>query len=163
MATIILGLDPGTATVGYGVVVSDGAVIKHITHGCIATSKDLPMPTRLNQIAKQLRELLRQYQPDIVAVEQLYFAKNVTTAMTVAQARGVLVQTVANLGIPVENYTPLQVKQAITGYGRADKVQMQKMVKMILGLKDIPHPDDAADAVAIAITCANSTRLASLN
>ena len=162
MATIILGLDPGTATVGYGVVVSDGSLVKHIAHGCIVTSKDLPMPTRLNQIAKQLRELLRQYKPDIVGVEQLYFAKNVTTAMTVAQARGVLVQTVANLGIPVENYTPLQVKQAITGYGRADKVQMQKMIKMILGLKEVPHPDDAADAVAVAITCANSTRLASL-
>ena len=162
MATIILGLDPGTATVGYGVVVSDRSIVKHIAHGCFLTAKDLPMATRLNQIAKQLREVLRQYTPDIVAIEDLYFAKNVTTAITVAQARGVLMQTVANLNLPVEHYTPLQVKQALTGYGKADKPQMQKMVKLQLGLAEIPSPDDAADALAIAITCANSVTLASL-
>lgn len=162
MAQVILGLDPGTAIVGYGVVVADAANIKHIAHGCFLTAKDLPMPTRLNQIAKQLRAVLRQYQPDLVAIEDLYFARNVTTAITVAQARGVLLQTVANLNIPVEHYTPLQVKQALTGYGKADKVQMQKMTTMMLGLPEVPHPDDAADALAIAITCAASSKLASL-
>lgn len=162
MSKIILGLDPGTATVGYGVVVTEADQVKHIAHGCIITAKTEAMPTRLNQIAKELRVLLRKFQPDLVAVEQLFFAKNITTAMTVAQARGVLLQTVANLNIPVEHYTPLQVKQALTGYGRADKPQMQKMIKMILGLADIPQPDDAADALAVAVTCANSIHLASL-
>jgi len=159
---IILGLDPGTAIVGYGVIVSSGPDLKHIAHGCIITAKDLPMPTRLNQIAKELRQIIRQYQPDLVAVEQLYFARNVTTAMSVAQARGVLLQTVANLGLSAESYTPLQVKQALTGYGQADKSQIQKMVKLLLGLVDLPKSDDAADALAVAITCANATKLASL-
>ncbi|MFA5010174.1 MAG: crossover junction endodeoxyribonuclease RuvC [Patescibacteria group bacterium] len=163
MSQIILGLDPGTATIGYGVIVADKADVKHIAHGCIITSKTETMPTRLNQIAKELRILLRKFQPDLVAIEQLYFAKNVTTAMTVAQARGVLIQTVANLNIPVEHYTPLQVKQALTGYGKADKTQMQKMVKALLGLADIPKPDDAADALAVAVTCAASSKLASLS
>ncbi len=159
---IILGLDPGTAKVGYGVVVADSASVKHIAHGCITTPKEELMPDRLNQIAKKLREVLREFQPDIVAVEELFFAQNVTTAISVAQARGVLLQTVANLSIPVEHYTPLQVKQALTGYGKADKVQIQRMIKMILNLDEIPSPDDAADALAIAITCANSSKLASL-
>jgi len=162
MAQIILGLDPGTATIGYGVIVADAHNLKHIAHGCIITPKEHPMPTRLNQIAKELRGLLRQYQPDLVAVEQIYFAKNVTTAITVAQARGVLLQTVANFNIPIEHYTPLQVKQALTGYGRADKVQMQKMITLLLGLADTPEPDDAADALAVAVTCASSSKLASL-
>lgn len=162
MAQIILGLDPGTAIVGYGVIVSEASQLKHIAHGCITTDKSLPMPTRLNQIAKQLRLLLKQYQPDLVAVEELFFAKNVTTAMSVAQARGVLLQTVANAGLPLEHYTPLQVKQALTGYGKADKPQMQKMITLLLELKEVPRPDDAADALAVAVTCANSIRLASL-
>jgi crossover junction endodeoxyribonuclease RuvC len=162
MTQIILGLDPGTAIVGYGVIVSDKSQLSHIAHGCITTDKSLPMPTRLNQIAKQLRVILKQYQPDLVAVEDLYFARNVTTAITVAQARGVLLQTVANLGLSVEHYTPLQIKQALTGYGKADKQQMQKMITMLLGLAEVPRPDDAADALAVAVTCANSIRLASL-
>ncbi len=162
MTQIILGLDPGTAIVGYGIIATDGQKISHIAHGCITTSKEHPMPTRLNQIAKELRNVLRQFQPDIVAVEDLFFAKNVTTAISVAQGRGVLLQTVANLKIPVEHYTPMQVKQALTGYGRADKAQIQKMLQLLLGLSTVPHPDDAADALAIAVTCANSSKLASL-
>lgn len=162
MAQIILGLDPGTATVGYGVVVTDAHEVRHIAHGCFLTDKALPMATRLNSIAKQLRAVLRQYQPDQVAIEDLFFCKNVTTAITVAQARGVLLQVVANVNLPVEHYTPLQVKQAVTGYGKADKAQVQKMIKLILGLSEIPRPDDAADALAIAVTCANSLKLASL-
>ncbi len=162
MTQIILGLDPGTAIVGYGIVATDGQKISHIAHGCITTPKEHPMPTRLNQIAKELRDVLRKFQPDIVAVEDLFFAKNVTTTISVAQGRGVLLQTVANLKIPVEHYTPMQVKQALTGYGRADKAQIQKMIQLLLGLSTVPHPDDAADALAIAVTCANSSKLASL-
>lgn len=162
MAQIILGLDPGTATIGYGVIVVDAGQIKYIAHGCITTPKEQPLPVRLNCIAKDLRTILRKYRPDLVAVEELFFAKNVTTAINVAQARGVLLQTVANFKIPVEHYTPLQVKQALTGYGKADKTQMQKMAQLLLGLAVPPHPDDAADALGVAITCANSTRLASL-
>jgi len=156
---IILGLDPGTATTGYGVVVYDGVKTHHIAHGCITTPKiDLPAK-RLNDIAKQLTAILRQYQPDLVAVEELFFMRNVTTAMSVSQARGVLLQLAAASKLPVHSYTPLQVKQAIVGYGRADKSQVQKMVKMILGLSEIPKPDDAADALAVAITCAHSYTL----
>lgn len=159
---IILGLDPGTATVGYGVVVADAACVRHIAHGCITTPKEQLMPIRLNQIAKKLRDILREFRPDIVAVEELFFAKNITTALSVAQARGVLLQTVANLKIPVEHYTPLQVKQALTGYGKADKVQIQRMLQLLLDLTEVPRPDDAADALAVAVTCANSSKLASL-
>ena len=158
-AMIILGLDPGTATTGYGVVVHDGVSAHYIAHGCIVTAKTELPARRLHEIAKQLGVILRQYQPDLVAVEELFFMRNVTTAMSVSQARGVLLQTAAAAKLPVYSYTPLQVKQAIAGYGRADKSQVQKMVKMILGLPSIPKPDDAADALAIAITCAHSYTL----
>ncbi len=159
MALIILGLDPGTATTGYGVVTHDGVSARHIAHGCFLTPKTDSPAARLHDIAKSLKAVLRQYQPDLVAVEELFFARNVTTAMKVSQARGVLLQTAAAAGIPVRSYTPLQVKQSLTSYGRADKAQVQKMVKMILGLPHIPTPDDAADALAVAITAAHSHTL----
>ncbi|AKM84960.1 TPA: crossover junction endodeoxyribonuclease RuvC [Patescibacteria group bacterium] len=158
-ATIILGLDPGTATTGYGVVAHDGVKAHYLTHGCITTPKTDLTATRLHDIAKALRALIKKYQPDLVAVEELFFARNVTTAMNVSQARGVLLQVAAEAHTQIRSYTPLQVKQAITGYGRADKQQMQKMIKMILGLKEIPKPDDAADALAVAVTAAHASTL----
>ncbi len=159
MSQIILGLDPGTATTGYGVIAADDVVTRHVAHGCITTASNTEMHQRLNKIAKELKDVIRRYKPDIVAVEDLYFYKNVSTAITVAQARGVLLQTVASAKLPVQHYTPLQVKQALTGHGRADKKQVQKMIKMILRLSEVPRPDDAADALAIAVTCAHSSKL----
>jgi len=161
MTQIILGLDPGTAATGYGVVVTNDVTTRHIAHGCITTSSKTEMAQRLNTIAKELRSIIREYKPNIVAVEDIYFCKNVSTAIVVAQARGVLLQIVATAKLPVRHYTPLQVKQALTGHGRADKKQIQKMVKMVLGMKNVPKPDDAADALAVAITCAHSSKLES--
>lgn len=159
MSQIILGLDPGTAATGYGIVVADDVVTRYVAHGCITTSADVEMHQRLNSIAKELKDVIRRYKPDVVAIEDIYFYKNVSTAMTVAQARGVLLQTVASAKLPVRHYTPLQVKQALTGHGRADKKQIQKMIKMVLGMDEMPRPDDAADALAVAITCAHSSKL----
>ncbi len=159
---IILGLDPGTATTGYGVIRIEGNKITHIDHGCITTSADLPLHERLGQISLEVRQLIITHRPDRVAVEDLFFFKNVSTAITVAQARGVLLSVAAEHQLPVHSYTPLQVKQALTSYGRADKKQMQKMVMLILGLSEVPSPDDAADGLAIAVTCANSYTLATI-
>ena len=159
MSKIVLGLDPGTATTGYGVVRIDTQSAKYIAHGCILTPAALPPAQRLNLIAQELTGLIAAHRPDLVAVEELFFYNNITTAMAVAQARGVLLQTAAAHNIDVRSFTPLQVKQAITGYGKADKKQIQKMITMILSLKSIPKPDDAADALAIAVTCAHSIPL----
>lgn len=156
---IILGLDPGTATTGFGVIEISGNHITHLAHGCILTPASMDMPDRLHQIATELRAILAQHQPERVAVEELFFYKNVTTAITVAQARGVLLQVVAEAGLPISSYTPLQVKQALTSFGRADKQQIQKMIMLTLGLSSTPQPDDAADGLAIAITCAHSHHL----
>ncbi|MFH0905114.1 MAG: crossover junction endodeoxyribonuclease RuvC [bacterium] len=158
-AKIIFGLDPGTATTGYGVLIDDGRQLRHLAHGCILTPAGSEQHHRLQTIAKEFKALLRKYQPDLVAVESLYFFKNVSTAMSVAQARGVLLETAASAGLPVMSFTPLQVKQALTGYGKADKKQIQKMVKIVMGLAELPGPDDAADALAIAITCAHSSKI----
>lgn len=156
---IILGLDPGTATTGYGVIEISGNKVVHVAHGCILTAATSPMHERLLTIAQELRKLLAEHKPERVAVEELFFYKNVTTAMTVAQARGVLLQVVAEAGIAISGYTPLQVKQALTSFGRADKQQIQKMITLTLGLSEVPKPDDAADGLAIAITCAHSQKL----
>ena len=156
---IILGIDPGTATTGYGVISVSGNSVAHIDHGCITTPSTEEMPQRLLSIATQLRRIIAESQPDMVAVEELFFYKNVTTAITVAQARGVLLQVAAEAGLPIYSYTPLQVKQSLTSFGRADKQQIQKMIMLTLGLGEIPQPDDAADGLAIAITCAHSYRL----
>lgn len=152
----ILGIDPGTATTGFGAVESSSKGVKFIGAGIISTPKTDAMPSRLVTIHEGLEELIKEYEPDAVAVELLYFAQNVTTAMTVSQARGVILMTAAKMGLPVFEYTPLQVKQALTGYGRAQKPQIQQMVKTLLRLDSIPKPDDAADGLAIALTHAQS-------
>lgn len=156
---IILGLDPGTATTGYGVIQFEGNKLTHIEHGCIQTPAKMPLPERLNQIAQELKQIIAAHRPTMVGVEDLFFYNNVTTAIAVAQARGVMLQIAAENKLAVFNYTPLQVKQAVTGYGQADKKQVQKMITLILGLPDLPTPDDAADGLAIAITCAHSHNL----
>lgn len=159
---LILGIDPGTAIVGFGVVLKEGNHLKKVAYGVIRTEAGLPMPRRLNQIYDQLREIIAQYNPDSIAVEQLFFNRNVTTNLTVGQARGVILLAAEQAGKEVAEYTPLQVKQAVVGYGRAEKKQIQEMVKMLLCLQEIPKPDDAADALAIAICHAHSCRMRQL-
>lgn len=154
----ILGIDPGTAIVGWGSLEIRDCKLKIINYGVIRTSQKNSDAERLFLIKKELTEIIKKEKPDKIAVEQIFFFKNAKTVISVAQARGVILVTGLELKIPVEEYTPLQVKQAVTGYGRADKSQIQKMVKMILGLKEIPQPDDAADAVAIAICAANNKK-----
>jgi len=152
---IILGIDPGTATTGFGVLEKDGSKLEVIDYGCILTGAKLPMPERLNLIAKDLKKIIKKYKPQTMAVEDLFFFKNAKTAITVGQARGVILFVGQEQGLEVVEYTPLQVKQAVVGYGRAEKKQVQYMVKAILSLKSVPKPDDAADALAIAICCAS--------
>ncbi|MFH1671183.1 MAG: crossover junction endodeoxyribonuclease RuvC [Candidatus Portnoybacteria bacterium] len=153
---IILGIDPGTAITGYGVIESEKNNLKLIDYGCIRTDKASSTADRLKEIDKQLGQLIKKYQPKKIAVEDIFFFKNLKTAIKVSQARGVILCKAAQSKIPVFEYTPLQVKQSVTSYGRADKTQVQKMVKIILKLEQIPKPDDAADALATAICCAHS-------
>jgi crossover junction endodeoxyribonuclease RuvC len=147
---IALGFDPGTARLGYGVITSDPDP-RAIDYGIIATDANLPMAQRLVEIHEAVTELIQVFRPDAVAVERLFFAQNVTTAMTVGQARGVVLLAAAQRGLPVAEYAPSEVKQAVVGYGKADKRQIQEMVRIMLGLEAVPRPDDAADALAIAI------------
>lgn len=153
---IILGIDPGTATTGYGVLENSGGNLKMIENGCVLTDKGLPMSERLDILGQELRRLIDKFSPDVMAIEELFFFKNKKTVISVGQARGVAVFIGKNAGLDIHEYTPLQVKQAVTGYGRAEKKQVQLMVKSILKLKDIPKPDDAADALAVGICCASS-------
>ncbi|MFA7169481.1 MAG: crossover junction endodeoxyribonuclease RuvC [Candidatus Paceibacterota bacterium] len=153
---IILGIDPGTATTGFGVLENCAGNIKMIENGCILTCKDLEMPQRLDILGKEIKKLIDRFAPDVMAIEELFFFKNKKTVISVGQARGVAVFVGKNNDLEIHEYTPLQVKQAVTGYGRADKKQVQSMVKNILKLKEIPKPDDAADALAVAICCASS-------
>ena len=155
---IILGIDPGTATTGFGVIEGEPN-IKHISHGCIETSSKLPAAQRLEEINQKLNKIIKQYRPDILAVETLFFFKNLKTAMPVSQAKGVILFTAAKQKIPIREFTPLQAKMAVTGYGRATKKQVQEMVKLLLSLEEIPRPDDSADALAIAICCSRLTRV----
>lgn len=155
----ILGIDPGTATTGWAVVEEKKGESKLIACGCVNTSKINSDADRLVEIGKDIEALLEKYKPAEAAIEDLFFFKNLKTAITVAQARGVILYEIKKNCIPLFSYTPLQVKQALTGYGRADKNQMQEMVKSILKLRRIPKPDDAADAVAIAICHLNSRRM----
>lgn len=150
---LVLGIDPGTATIGYGLVREnrDGSLTA-VKYGTIRTPAKTPMPERLAQIHADLTALVQLYQPDRAGVEELFFAKNVTTALTVAQGRGVILLALEQAGVPIKEYKPNAVKQAISGYGGADKAQMQEMVRLLLSLDAIPRPDDAADALAIAIT-----------
>lgn len=155
---LVLGIDPGTALIGYGLVAKEGSSLTAVTHGVIRTPAREELAIRLVQIHEQVKELVERYQPDAVAVEELFFHKNVKTFSSVSQARGALILTVAQSGIRVFEYTPLQVKQAVVGYGRAEKEQVQKMVKAILKMDQIARPDDAADALAIAICHIHSYR-----
>lgn len=149
--TIIMGLDPGTATTGWGIVAIQAKEPVLVEYGCIETCKTKCTVDRLTEIARDLKLLINEHKPDEIAIEDLFFFKNLKTAIKVAQARGVLLLVSGENKTPVSEYTPLQVKQALTGYGRADKYQVQTMVKSVLKLKDIPKPDDAADALAVAI------------
>jgi crossover junction endodeoxyribonuclease RuvC len=148
---IILGIDPGLATTGYGIVKKEGNSFKLIDYDTITTSSDRTDVDRLSQLYEELLSLIDKYNPEHIAVEELFFNKNVKTAIRVGQARGVILLAGAQQSINVAEYTPLQVKQAVVGYGRASKQQVQQMVKALLNLEDIPKPDDAADALAISI------------
>lgn len=155
----ILGIDPGTATVGWGVVEQTDGQLKSIAHGHISTSpKDEPA-TRLREIHKDIEALIKKYHPDESAIEKLFFFKNQKTIIEVAQARGVILLTLSQKIPTIGEYTPLQVKQALTGYGRAEKNQVQQMVKSVLGLSEIPKPDDVADALALAICHIHSRKI----
>lgn len=150
---IILGIDPGLATIGYGVIQVVGDNFKKIDYGIISTSAKLDISRRLIKIEKEVRKLIRKYKPKVVACEDIFFYKNAKTAFSVGEARGVILLACAKEKVKVKSYTPLQIKLSVVGYGRAIKSQVQKMVKNILKLKDIPKPDDAADALAAALTC----------
>lgn len=156
---IIIGIDPGYAIVGVGVVEHVGNKFRTIDYGAITTPAGMPTTERLNRIFHEMVAYIEKYKPDAVAIEELFFNSNQKTAITVAQARGALLVAATSSGVPVFEYTPLQVKQSVTGYGRADKAQIQQMVKMMLGLSQIPKPDDAADALAIAICHAHSSKM----
>jgi len=153
----ILGIDPGYATIGYGIIHKDKNIIKSVDFGAIITPTTESIPVRLAMLDEDITKIILTYKPDAIAIEELFFGTNITTAIKVAQARGViLLASIKNCGHLYE-YTPLQVKMALTGHGRAEKKQMQYMVSAILGLKEVPKPDDAADALAVAICHANTT------
>lgn len=152
---VILGIDPGMAIVGYGVIEEKNNSLIPIDYGAITTPSTMETPQRLVTIYDGIKELIERYKPDEVAIEELFFNKNVKTALTVGHARGVAVLAAAKTELPLYEYTPLQVKQSVVGYGRAEKAQVQQMVKILLNLKDIPRPDDAADALAVGICHSN--------
>lgn len=160
---IILGIDPGTATTGYGLVTENTAgEARLIRYGVIQTPAGTPMPQRLLSIHREVAALIREAAPDMVAVEELFFKRNVTTALTVGQARGVVLLAAAQAGLAVYEYKPAEVKQALVGYGNAGKAQIQEMVRIMLELPSVPRPDDAADAIAVAICHLHSHRLRKL-
>jgi crossover junction endodeoxyribonuclease RuvC len=149
---IVLGIDPGLARMGYGVIEKTGNKTLHISHGCITTSKDeLSAGARLNLLYRGLEDLFVEHHPERAAVEKLFFSKNITSAIGVAEVRGIILLICEQKGIPVTEYTPNQVKQAITGSGRADKKQVQEMIRRLLHLDEVPRPDDAADGLSIAL------------
>ena len=153
---IILGIDPGYGIVGFGVIEKTASKLRTIAYGAIETPKVSRFPVRLKFIGEKISELISAYNPDAVAVEELFFQNNQKTAIMVAEARGVVLYTAECSGTPLYEYTPMQIKQAVTGFGRADKRQIQQMVKLLLGLESVPKPDDAADALAAAITHAQT-------
>ena len=152
---IVLGIDPGTAALGYGIVGRSGGGLRAVDFGCFVTSPDSNLPDRLLAIHEHLVELLELHQPDVIAVERLFFSRNVQTAFAVGQARGVVLLAAAQQRVPVREATPSEIKTAIAGDGRADKEQVGRMVQLILGMTERPAPDDAADALAVAIWAAN--------
>lgn len=153
---LILGIDPGTAITGYALVKKEKNTLHALDYGCIFTPAKTSNSKRITTIAEELKVIIQKHRPRYVAIEQLFFFKNLKTAISVSEARGAMLVVANQLNLEIHEFTPLQVKQAITGYGRAEKTQIQKMVKVILNLKEIPEPDDAADALAIAICCANN-------
>ena len=156
---LILGVDPGTAITGYGFVSYEGNHLKKVTFGVIRTGPELSLANRLHHIYFEMTKIIQEYRPEAIAIEEVFFNKNVRTALAVGHARGVILLAAANAGYDVAEYTPLQVKVAVTGYGRAEKKQIQEMVRVLLCLTEIPKPDDAADALAIAICHAHSCKL----
>ena len=152
----ILGIDPGYAIVGFGILEADRGQARLLRCGAINTPAGVPMPARLLRIQEDMETLIREFSPDVMAIEELFFNTNVTTAIGVAQARGVILASAARLGVEIFEYTPSQVKIAVVGYGKAEKRQVMEMTRRILGLAAVPRPDDAADAVAIALCHARS-------
>jgi crossover junction endodeoxyribonuclease RuvC len=159
----VLGIDPGTAITGYGLVEEVGGDLKLVAFGVIRTPAGQSLPGRLQLIYRAVSNLAEEWEPEAAAVEELFFSRNVRTAMSVGQARGVALLALADAGLDVAEYTPLAIKQAVTGYGNADKVQVQEMVRLLLALAEVPRPDDAADALAVAICHLHSARLAALS
>ncbi|MBN1219672.1 MAG: crossover junction endodeoxyribonuclease RuvC [Anaerolineae bacterium] len=155
----VMGVDPGTAITGWGVVEESGDELAMVACGVVTTAAGTPLPQRLQIIYRELTQLIGQWQPDTAAIEELFFSKNAKTALAVGHGRGAAMLALANAGLSIVEYKPLEVKQAITGHGGADKQQMQQMVRLLLSLKDIPRPDDAADALAVAICHLHSARL----
>lgn len=153
---LVLGIDPGTAICGYGLIEVQGSRLRPVHYGAVLTDKKLSDQERLAIIYDALTEIVKEYKPDAMSVEQLFFNKNVTTAITVGQARGVILLVAAHQNIRLVEFTPLQVKQAVTGYGRCDKEQVTFMVQKLLGIKEKPRPDDVSDALAVAICAAHS-------
>lgn len=154
----IIGIDPGTGILGFGVIETVGSKVQLVDAGVIRTPVKEDDAVRLQTIYEELTDIITDTRPDAMSVEKLFFVRNVTTAMTVAQARGVVLLCGKQAGLEIFEYTPLQIKMAVTGYGRADKKQIQEMVRVILGLEAVPKPDDAADAIAAALTHAQTTR-----
>jgi crossover junction endodeoxyribonuclease RuvC len=159
---LVIGIDPGTATTGYGLVRETETELECVAYGVVTTPAGQPLPKRLQTIHRELKTVITLHRPDTGAVEKLFFQKNVTTAMSVGQGRGVAMLALADCGLEVGEYTPLQVKQAVAGYGGADKRQMQEMVRTLLNLESIPRPDDAADALAVAICHLYSAKMKAL-
>lgn len=155
----ILGIDPGLATMGWGAIGYDGVKPRILDYGALITPPDMPMPQRLLSLFDGVEELCKRFDPDDIAMEELFFCKNVTTAIAVGEARGAAMVAMRKHTNNLFEYTPMQIKQAVTGYGKADKKQVQQMVKLLLNLPEIPRPDDAADGLAIAITHAHSMRM----
>jgi crossover junction endodeoxyribonuclease RuvC len=154
----IIGIDPGTGILGFGVIEVNGAKIKLVEAGVIRTPPHTPHDERLEEVFDGLTEIIAATKPDVLSIEKLFFTRNITTAMSVAEARGVAVLVGRKAGLPIAEYTPPQIKQTLTGHGRADKKQVQEMVRIQLGLKEVPKPDDCADALAAAITHVFMTR-----
>lgn len=157
----ILGIDPGFGRTGWGVIEKSGSEWQVVDFGCIETSAKKDFISRIDELNRELLKIIKKYKPTQSGVEDLFFAKNVKTAMKVGQARGVILLTLRQAGIPIDEFNPLQIKQALTGYGRAEKGQVQKMVEMILQIKKKIRPDDAADALAVALTCGASMKMRS--
>jgi crossover junction endodeoxyribonuclease RuvC len=155
---IVLGIDPGTAATGYGLVERLGSRLRAIDYGCVETRPDQELPQRLLEIHRAVSQLIELHQPALLGVERLFFNRNVQTAFAVGQARGVVLLAAAQHGLPVFEYGPHEVKMAVTGYGRAGKEQVQRMVQVVLGMPAVPRPDDAADALAVAICLAHAQR-----